>query len=401
MTDSGHTTDLKRDALLIALVGAGHFLSHFFQLSLAPLFPLMHETFGVSYALLGSVLTVFYVMSGVAQSFAGILVDRYGARPVLFCGIAMMATGIGLAGVVPQFWMLYPLIAMVGLGNSVFHPADFSLLSHRVSPSRHGRAFSLHAFAGSLGYAAAPLLIGGLAVATNWRIALVGAGLLGIALLGLLMRYSGLLKTEHSGGKAAPLVQITLRQLIGMPVVVFAFGYLFFWAMAGNGFSSTSTVIFMEQYGVSLTSAAMVLSMYLVGGAVGMLCGGVLADKTKHHARVAITGLAGAALAMIVLGTGALSFAWVIVFASLAGFFAGATAPSRDILVKSVAPAGTIGRVFGLVYSGADVGLAASSLLFGALVDRHAYAMIFVCIAFFLTLAIFTVTAVSQRRVQT
>ena len=229
---------LKQDATLIALVGAAHFCSHFFQLILAPLFPLMHADFGVSYALLGSVLATFYITSGVAQTFSGVFVDRYGARPVLFAGIAMMATGVGLIGFVPSFWMMYPLIVVAGLGNSVFHPADFSLLSQRVSVSRHGRAFSVHAVSGSVGYAAAPLLIGSLAVATDWRLAVMGAGLLGAGLLCLLIRYSDLLRTESASLDTRPCEnagRVSFKEVVRTPVVMFAFLYLVCATAAGGG----------------------------------------------------------------------------------------------------------------------------------------------------------------------
>ena len=111
-------SSLKRDTLVISLIGSAHFFSHFYQLALAPLFPLLHDAFDVSYVLLGSVVTGFFAVSGVTQTFAGILVDRYGSRRVLIGGIALMATSIGLAGLAPQFWMLYPLLILAGFGVS-------------------------------------------------------------------------------------------------------------------------------------------------------------------------------------------------------------------------------------------------------------------------------------------
>jgi MFS family permease len=390
---------LRQDALTIGLISLAHLISHFFQLSLAPLFPRLHEAFSVSYLELGSVSTSFYLASGICQAFAGILVDRYGARSMLLAGVAVMATCIGLAGMVSAFWMFYPLAVFAGIGNSVFHPADFSLLSSRVSPQRLGRAYSVHAFSGTIGFALAPVVVGGLAVGLGWRIALLISGLAGLLVVAVLIRFGTILKeeTEHQGQSGGPAAGISYARLITSPAIMMAFGYFLLTAAAGTGFQTFSTASLVEFYGVTLQTAASALTAYLVGSAVGILLGGQLADRTTHHVRVAVCGLAVCALLMGGVASGVFPFLGVMVIVFFAGLAQGSTSPSRDILVKKATPPGATGKVFGFVYSGLDAGSTAVPLLFGALLDRQAFQMIFLCVGLLYALSILSVLSVSRH----
>jgi MFS family permease len=390
---------LKQDALTIGLISLAHLISHFFQLSLAPLFPDLHDVFSVSYLELGSISTSFYLASGICQAFAGILVDRYGARPMLLAGVTLMAVCIGSAGLVSVFWMFYPLAVLAGIGNSVFHPADFSLLSSRVSKQRLGRAYGVHAFSGTVGFALAPVVVGGLAVSVGWRAALLSAGLAGLVVVALLIRFGAVLgeQTAHHEPDAEQAAGMSYGRLIASPAIMMAFGYFLLTASAGTGFQSFSTASLVDFYGVSLPTAASALTAYLVGSAMGILLGGQMADRTSHHVRVAVGGLAICSLLIGVVALGVLPFTGVMLTVFLAGLAQGCTSPSRDILVKRATPPGATGKVFGFVYSGLDAGSTAAPLLFGALLDRHAVQAIFLCIGLLYALAIFSVITVSRH----
>ncbi len=390
---------LKQDGLIIGLISLAHLMSHFFQLSLAPLFPSLHDAFTVSYLELGSISTAFYLTSGICQAFAGILVDRYGARPMLLAGITSMAASIGLAGLVSDFWMFYPLAIIAGIGNSVFHPADFSLLSSRVTPRRLGRAYGLHAFSGTVGYALAPVVVGGLAAAGGWRLALVGAGLFGLLVVALLIRFGGSLGHGHDpagqAGETPP--GISYARLIASPAIMMAFSYFLLTAVAGTGFQTFSTAALVDFYGILPQTAASALTAYLVGSALGILIGGQLADHTTRHVRLAVAGLAVCSSLIFLVASGVLSFAVTMAVVFAAGLAQGCTAPSRDILVKAAAPRGATGKVFGFVYSGLDAGSTTAPLLFGALLDRHAIHAIFFGIALLYALSILSVVTVGRR----
>lgn len=388
---------LKRDALIMGLVGAAHFTSHFFQLSIAPLFPILHGIFHVDYVALGSLMTVFYLVSGICQAFAGIIVDRIGARRCIIAGIALMAGSIGLSSAVTQFWMFYPLMVLAGIGNSVFHPADFAAISHEVNQKRLGRAYSIHAFAGTMGYAAAPALIGTIAVLANWRLALGIAGILG-AVVALLFIYFSKLFSSEAAVHHKKQERVSYRKLITTPAIMMAFSYFLFTSAAGTAVQAFSTVSLMHFYEVALPVAAAALSAYLIGNAVGMLLGGVIADLTRHHFWVAFSGLGLAALLMSVIALGKLPFALAVPFIAAAGLCFGLVAPSRDILVKGVTPKAATGTVFGFVYSGLDAGSTLAPLVFGAIVDQHNFQALFFGIAALYLAGVFSVFEVSKRQ---
>ncbi|MDR3436859.1 MFS transporter [Telmatospirillum sp.] len=396
---SADQRQLKQDSLTIGLVSLAHLMSHFFQLCWAPLFPRLHDAFAVNYLELGSVATAFYLTSGISQAFAGILVDRYGARPMLLIGITSMAASIGLSGLVSDFWMLYPLAILAGAGNSVFHPADFSVLSLHVSKQRLGRAYGVHSFSGTLGWALAPVLIGGLAAVAGWRVALVVAGLAGLLVVALLVRFNAVLADAASrDSQESKRAAIPYARLIASPAIMMAFGYFLLTAAAGTGFQTFSTSVFVELYGILPQTATSALTAYLIGSAIGILMGGQLADHTNSHSRVAIAGLLGCAFLILLVASGLLSFVLTTTVVFFAGLAQGITSPSRDILVKMATPPGATGKVFGFVYSGLDAGSTVAPLMFGAFLDRHAIHAIFVGIALLYALSTISVLTVGRSR---
>ena len=169
------------DFRVIGLIGAGHLISHFLQLALPPLFPILRTELDVSWAALGAITSVFYGVSAVAQAVAGFVVDRLGARRVLLGGMTLMGVAIALGGVASSYSMLLLVAALAGLGNSVFHPADYSMLNTSVSARRIARAYSIHQLSGNAGWVLAPLVVGTVTHLAGWRVALFVAG--GLALL--------------------------------------------------------------------------------------------------------------------------------------------------------------------------------------------------------------------------
>lgn len=390
----------QHDAATTSLVGMAHYSSHVMQLALPPLFPILHSEFGVSFTQLGLIVTLFYVASGLGQAAAGILVDRYGAQRLLVIGVTVLALSVIAAGMVASYWMLLPLALIGGLGNSVFHPADLSILSHRVSERRLGRAYAVHGIAGSLGYATSPVLVTALAAYGNWRLALgiVGLAALVVALMlhlnRPLLRYAQTLSARpaESGQR-----RFGYLKLVGSPVVLMAFAYFAMTAFAGSGIQTFSITALLSGYGVGLQVATLGLTGYLVGSAGGMVLGGFLADRTQHHHRVAMSGIAVAATLMLLM-TGIAGHALAVVpVMLLAGIANGITAPSRDVLIRRAAAGAGMGSVFGFVYSGFDLGSSTAPLLFGALLDHHAPHAVFVAVACAFAFAVPTVMQVQHR----
>jgi MFS family permease len=385
---------LRSDVRIIGLVGAAHFFSHFFQLSLPPLFPLLKVVFDVPYVALGLAMSVFYGASGIGQTISGVLVDRVGAARVLLAGMALFAASIALAGLVPHYWLLLPVALLAGLGNSVFHPADYSILNASVDPRRIGRGYSVHSVAGGLGYAVAPAVVVGLAGQFGWRAALVTVGAIGLVVVGVLTTQLGGRLGGHRRSERGSLGG-DVRLLLSAPILS-AFAYFALIAAALIGVQIFGVTTLMRIYDTPLGPATWALSAFLLGGGGGVLAGGILADRSHRHDVIAVGGLVVASAFMLVLATGALAPAALPAVLGLAGFCHGVTGPSRDMLVRAATPPGSSGKVFGFVYSGLDVGSCLTPLALGWLLDHGDPRLLFVTVAVLLLLTIGTVVQVRR-----
>ena len=388
---------LKSDAQVIGLVGFAHALSHFFQLALPPLFPLIRTEFDVTGSLLGSLVGVFYVASGVAQFSAGFAVDRFGARPVLFGGLSLLAGGTLAAGLVPGVAWLFPVAALMGIGNGVFHPVDFAILNANVAPRRLGHAYSVHGIGGNLGYATAPLAMFGLASVIGWRGALVAGGLVGLVGLGALVAQRARLRCHVARGHAAS--PMNAASLFRQPAILACFAYFAVATTAATGLQTFSPAALNTAFGVPLGLATSAVTALLLGGAAGIVAGGFLAARTTRHDRVAATGLAIAASLLVVITFAGSSVAWVMPLFAAVGFASGATGPSRDMIVRTSTPVGASGRVYGFVYSGLDLGAALGPVWFGFMLDHRMGDAMFVAAAACFLVAIATVMQVRRVRI--
>jgi len=387
---------MKKDAATIGLVAGAHAVSHFFQLALAPLFPLMSRELGVSFSALGVVMMLFFAVSALLQPFAGFVVDRIGGRGVLLGGVGLMTLGaviMSLAGGAP----LLALGAVVmGVGNSVFHPADFSILNGRVSQPNLGYAFSAHGVAGQLGFAAAPVCSAAVAALYGWHAALLAAAAVGAVVLIALLANSHLLHAAPPPQRRQPMAQ-DARVLLSFPVLV-CFAFFAIWGASYVGLSSFGIAAMQMQFGLSTALAASAISAYMLGNAGGMLAGGVVAARVPRHDLIAVGGLLVAALFVLPIAAGAVSGAALPVVLALTGFFAGVTYPSRDLIVRAATPPGAAGRVYGFVYSGLDVGSLSMPVFYGMLIDHGLPQGVFYVIFGCMLLSVGTVLQLQRGR---
>jgi MFS family permease len=379
----------------MGLIGVAHFFSHFLQLTLPPLFPLLKTVFGVPYLALGLAMSVFYAASGIGQTLSGFLVDRVGALRVLLAGMALFASAVALAGLVPSYWMLLPVALLAGLGNSVFHPADYSILNSAVDPRRIGRGYSVHAVSGSLGFAAAPMAVVGLTAHFGWRAALVSVGAVGLAVVVVLASQRGAFGRAHAAARPRSTVARDVRLLLTGPILA-AFAYFALIATALIGVQTFGVTTLVRVYDTPLALATAALTAFLFGGTAGILAGGLLADRVRRHDVVAASGLVCAAALMMSLATGLIAPSLLPVVLAVTGFCHGATGPSRDMLVRAATPAGSSGKVFGFVYSGLDLGSCLTPLAFGWLLDHGDPRVLFVAVAVLMLCTIGTVVQVRR-----
>jgi FSR family fosmidomycin resistance protein-like MFS transporter len=384
------------DAVVIGLVALAHGLSHFFQLVIAPLFPLIKQELGVSYAALGFVVTLFYALSAMFQPVAGFVVDRFGGRAVLIGGIACLTLGTLLAGSASTYGVLVAGAALAGMGNSVFHPADFSILNARVGSARLGHAYSAHGIAGSLGYASAPIFSGGLGALVGWHNALFAAAAVGFLMLLLLISNWKRLHMADAQAKR-PEAKTDFSILFAAPVVM-CFLYFAIYAAGLAGLQSFSVSAMSVQYEVAAALASSALTAYMIGSAAGIFAGGFIATRTTRHDLVAAAGLALSATVVSMIAISAIPGTALPVMLALAGFCVGSTGPSRDMIVRASTPAGATGRVYGFVYSGLDVGSLSTPVFYGWLMDHHMPQGVFYTVAGLTVLAMFTVLQLPGRR---
>jgi len=389
---------LKSDLPVVSLIGTGHATSHFLQLVLPPLFPLMREELGVSYATLGLVLTLFYVLSAALQPLAGFVVDRVGGRAVLLGGLGLMVLGTLLAGFAHSIWMLGLGAAIAGIGNSVFHPADFAILNGRVAKERLGHAFSIHSVSGSVGFALAPIFSASIGAWMGWHAALVGAAAVACLVLILLSANTHLFAVElHAMTKKSGGLDVSV--LLSWQVIA-CFLFFALHAAALTGILSFGVSALKEQLGVATTLASTAVTAYMVGSGAGMLAGGFLVARTSRIDLVPAAGLAVSACIMLALATGIVPALALPVAFALSGFAVGVTYPSRDLLVRAATPPGATGRVYGFVYAGLDVGSFATPVFYGWLLDHGKPDAVFYAVFGFALAAILTVLQLPARGVE-
>ncbi len=390
---------LRQDAQVIGLVGIAHGISHFFHLILAPLFPWLKTAFSLSYAELGLLMTVFFIVSAIGQALAGFVVDRIGAHRVLFSGIGLLGVSALVLSQAQNYPMLLAGSMLAGLGNSVFHPADYTLLNKRVSTARLGHAFSMHGITGNLGWAAAPVFLTSIAGLANWRVALFSASFVAFAVLLLMFFYRDVLRTDESRPttKHAEAVGGHALDFMRLPAVWMCFAFFFITAMALGGIQSFSSPSLRALYGMSLASATAGYTAYMLASAAGMVWGGFLASKTTRHERTIAFAFTAAGLFALVVAAGVVPPMMAVALMGAIGFGGGIAGPSRDLLIRAAAPKNATGRVYGVVYSGLDIGLSMAPLLFGTLMDAAHPAWVFIGIGIFQCMAIVTAVGVGAN----
>ena len=382
-----------KDAVVIGLIATGHALSHFLQLVLPPLFPLIRADLDVSYAALGAILAIFYAVSAVLQPFAGFLVDRIGGRWVLLAGVALMGLGTLVMGLANGIVTLGLGAVISGVGNSVFHPADFAILNGRVEQKRLGHAFSLHGVAGMIGFALAPLFSALVGTAYGWQAALLVAAAICAVIFSVLFvnvgRFAG--TQERKAKDKAPFLQ-SARVLLD-PLVITCFLFFALHAAALTGIMSFGISAMREQFGAAAALASSAVTAYMLGTAGGMLAGGFIATRYSRPDLVAGAGIAVSATMMLLVAAGIVFTSILPLVLAMGGLAVGLTYLSRDMIVRSSTPPGATGRVFGFVYAGLDLGSFATPVFYGWLMDHHLPHGVFYAVFAFMRAALCAVLA--------
>ena len=392
---------VSRDAKVIALVCIPHMMSHAYFLVLPTLFPLLKTALDLSYTDLGLALTAFGLAAGFGQLPVGFLVDRIGGRPLLILGMAVQGAAIGLIGFADAYWQILTLMGIAGLAHTVYHPADYAILTATVDPRRMGRAYGVHAFTGNLGFAIAPVFMVTVSTLWDWRAAFVAIGAIGVLVAALLFLYRDLLRQDRRRGtpgeRSAPVgAKAGLRFLMSAPILVcFAFFVL---QMAGAGGLRSFTVAALDQlFSTPLAAVNTALFGLLVGSAVGTLAGADYADRVGPRIGTAVLTLGPAALLIVLVGAVPMPLILLTAVLAAVGFALGFLMPSRDLLLRSVTPDGAMGRAMGFASSGANLAGGLVPILFGWMLDNFDPRWIFWIAAAFVAMALLTFSTVKGR----
>ena len=388
------------DVRVVGLISLAHGSSHFFHLILPPMFPWLKAEFGFNYAELGLLMTIFFVVSCIVQAASGFLVDRIGARPVLFAGVGLLALAALTYSQSNGYAMLVLGAVIAGCGNGVFHPVDYTLINHKISPPNLPYAYSIHGVTGYIGWAAAPAFMVAVATIADWRIAFLSAAVLeALILLTLWIGRARLIDDVHarreesqashaqSNPGGAPMSTFGFLKL---PVVWLCWIFFFFSMAATTGLQSFAPTALFKIYDIAVSSGNYYLTLMSMGGAGGMLLGGYLATKLKVPERIITICFTVNIVMGLLLATGLVPIELIVIAFIVIGLGLGIAAPSRDLMIRSATPSGSSGRVYGIVYSGIDLGAALSPLIFGIFLDVGLPKLLFIGVALLQLMIILT-----------
>ena len=397
----------RHELKVMGLIGSGHMLSHVYILLLPPLFPLFKEEFGVSYAALGVIASAFSLATSLGQVPVGFLVDRIGGRNLLVAGLLLQGSAAFAMAFANSYWMLVALAGLTGLANTVFHPADFAILSGSIRQARLGRAFSMHSLAGNLGGAVTPPVVIALTALWNWHVAVAAAGCLSLLVALLIAWQRDTLAEEghqtHGGDQSDPDASDDRHERVGRGVALLfsppiRLAFLFF-LLSSIGVSAIQTQVVAAvalTHDTTLAAVSSVLTGFLVGSAAGIFIAAFLLDRSKRPDTIATVAFVFAAALMLLAGSASMPIAILTLLLTATGICAGVVQPTRDLMVRQITPVGSAGKVFGFLSTAFSIGGVVTPVIFGWILDNAGARWMFWLIAAFMLASILTVTRLGR-----
>jgi predicted MFS family arabinose efflux permease len=376
---------------ILTLISSGHALSNFYALCLPPLIPFLKAEFGVSYAALGLVMSIRSFSAGILQVPMGILVDSLGAKRVLLGGLLTMTVGFGVVGAAPSYAWLVVGAVLLGFGMSTLRPANYKILNASIEPAWMGRAYGVNMFSAHTGRAIAPAITIALAAMLSWRLAVAAITVTGLVIVAGLVSQWRIVRDDTlpvRDGKETRIIE-ELRLLASRTIALFFIFYLLS-ALATNGLHSFTVVALVQLQNTPIEVASGALTGFLAAGAIGVLAGGFIVDKTPRHAMVAAIALLLSTALLLIFTRVSMTAVVIVALMSLVGFLQGMIRPARDMMVRAVLPTESFGKAIGMIGTGAAIGGSLGPVAFGWVMDigEPQWLIYVVGICFILTMVI-------------
>jgi len=380
-------------SLVVALVSGSHFVNHTYLVILPPILGILADSFAVGLTALGIAMGTQALVNTVCLLPYGYLSDTRSRTAVLAACLGLGTLGVALVAAAQSYVWLLVGQAVVGLGVAGHHPAHFPLLSDATPEAYRGRAFSVHGFAGSLGFAAAPALVTGvLATGYTWRhalglVAAIGA-VYGLVTVLVLWRRVSEDVTRPAlaarGSEEAPPLAARLRSRLGQlgksPAILALALLALVSSTAAWGVTSYAAVYLADGYGVPTSTANLALTGMFAASAVMILVGGALADRFSPGP-VMVASYTLVAVVVGVLASELLVPVAAVAAVVLVGGVRSPSAPARSTLADRISARADLGQNFAAITIGIMLGGTVAPPVFGFVIDEFSHQAAFFGIA--------------------
>src|SRR5688572_13952953 len=371
------------------LISAGHGLTHWYTATFYLLLPLIGKELGLSYTEIGLIMTVQHVAGAIANVPGGILADVVGRKGYLMAAsLFWVGFPYALMSLTHNFWMLLVCVALVGIGNNLWHPAAIPTLAHRY-PDRKGLVLSFHGMGGNLGEALAPFVIGALLAWFSWRTVVVMNVVPGFVMAVMILTMLGALsmasprdKDAINAGGAARGLRSHLRDfasLLRNRSLMLISCSAAFRTMTQVGLLTFLPVYLAYELGYSPFVVGICLSVLQVAGFIAAPIGGHLSDRMGRK-RVIMSSMVLTALMIVGMALAGRTVVFVL-FIALVGFFLYAMRPVLQAWAIESTPKNLAGTGVGLQFGIQHIGASIAPALFGVIADAYDIYTGFYCLA--------------------
>jgi len=371
------------------LITIGHGLTHWYPATFYLLLPLIGNELGLSYSQIGLIMTCQYIASAVANIPGGMVVDTVGRKGLL---MAMSLFWVGfpylLISFTHSYAMLLVCIALVGVGNSLWHPTAIPTLGQRY-PERKGLVLSLHGMGGNVGDAIAPIVIGAALAFFSWRQVVVINVAPGLVVAALMFAFLGTIrlgaKKAHGEGQTLAQYLDGLKVLLRNRSLVLLSTGSAFRTMTQTALLTFLPVYLARDMGYSLFWVGACLFAVQAAGFAAAPVAGHLSDSMGRK-QILVASMLSSAVVLVFMALAGNSPIFIALIAIL-GFFLYATRPVIQAWLLDITPKNMGGSSIGVLFGAQAVGGALGPYFGGMIADRYGLLATFYFLAFTIVIA--------------